>query len=42
VFVSHEEEINQFLGMSFYGGVFMEEEVSVRALHHETVAPYLV
>ena len=42
IFVLHEEEVNQFLGMAFYGGVFFEGEVSVRALHHEPVVQYLV
>jgi hypothetical protein len=42
VFVLHEETVNQFPGMAFYGGVFTEGEVSVRAMEHGVVAPYPV
>jgi hypothetical protein len=43
VFVLHEEIVNQFLGMVFYGGVFTEGGgVSVRAMEHGVVAPYPV
>jgi hypothetical protein len=42
VFVLHEVNVNQYSGMVFYGGVFPEGEVSVRAMHYEDVAPYPV
>jgi hypothetical protein len=29
VFVLHEEIVNQYHGMAFYGGVFIEGELSV-------------
>jgi hypothetical protein len=40
VFVLHEEAVNQYPGMTFYGGVFAEEGVSVRAMDHGVVAPF--
>jgi hypothetical protein len=42
VFVLHEEIVNQFPGMAFYGGVFTEGGVSVRAMEHGVVAPFPV
>jgi hypothetical protein len=42
VFVLHEETVNQFPGMAFYGGVFTEGGVSVHAMEHGVVAPFLV
>jgi hypothetical protein len=43
VFVLHEETVNQFPGMVFYGGVFTEGgRVSVPAMEHGVVAPYPV
>jgi hypothetical protein len=42
VFVLHDETVNQFPGMAFYGGVFTEGGVSVRAMEHGVVAPYPV
>jgi hypothetical protein len=42
VFVLHEETVNQFPGMAFYGGVFTEGGMSVRAMEHGVVAPYPV
>jgi hypothetical protein len=41
VFILHEEEVNMFPRMAFYGGMFMESEVSVRALEHQAEAPYI-
>jgi hypothetical protein len=42
VFVLHEETVNQYPGMAFFGGVFAEEGVSVRAMEHGVVAPFPV
>ena len=42
VFVLHEEIVNQYLGMAFYGGVFVEAGVSARAMEHGIAAPFLV
>lgn len=42
VFVLHEEIVNQYLGMAFYGGVSIEGEVSVQAISYEVVAPFIV
>jgi hypothetical protein len=36
VIVLHEEAINQFLGMAYYGGVISRGEVSVRAMEFRT------
>jgi hypothetical protein len=40
VFILHEEEVNMFPGMAFYRGMFMESEVSMRALEHQVEAPF--
>jgi hypothetical protein len=42
VFVLHEEIVNQYLGMAFYGGVFIEGGVSVRAMEYGVEAPYSI
>jgi hypothetical protein len=42
VFVLHEETVNQYPGMAFYGGVFMEGGVSMRAMEYGVEAPYPV
>jgi hypothetical protein len=42
VTVLHEETMNQYPGMAFYGGVFAERVVSVRAVEHGVVAPFPV
>jgi hypothetical protein len=42
VFVLHEETLNQFPGMAFYGGVFSEGGVSGRTMEHGVTAPYPV
>jgi hypothetical protein len=42
VFVLHVETVNQFPGMAFYGGVFTEGGVSIRAMEHGVVAPFPV
>jgi hypothetical protein len=42
VFVLHEETVNQYPGMAFYGGVFAEGGVSVWAMEHGVVAPFPV
>jgi hypothetical protein len=42
VFVLHEETVNQYPGMAFFGGMFVEEGVSVRAMEHGVVAPFPV
>jgi hypothetical protein len=42
VFVLHEKTVNQFPGMAFYGGVFTEGGLSMRAMEHGMVAPYPV
>jgi hypothetical protein len=43
VFVLHEETMNQYPRMAFYGGVFAEGGgVSVRAMEHGVVAPFPV
>jgi hypothetical protein len=40
VFILYEEEVNMFPGMAFYGRMFTESEVSVRALEHRAEAPF--
>jgi hypothetical protein len=42
VIVLHEEAINQFLGMAYFGGVFSGGEVSVRAMEFRTDNPFPV
>jgi hypothetical protein len=42
VFVLHEETVNQYLWMAFYGGVFSEAGVNVWAMEHGVVAPFPV
>ena len=42
VFVLLEEVVNQYLGMAFYGSVFIAGETSVRAKNHEAKSPFLV
>jgi hypothetical protein len=43
VFVLHEETVNQYPGLASYGGAFAEGGgVSVRAMEHGVVAPFLV
>jgi hypothetical protein len=42
VIVSHEEVVNQFLGMAYYGGVFSGRGVCVRAMEHVPEHPYPV
>jgi hypothetical protein len=42
VFVFHEEIVNQYPGMAFYGGMFSEAGVSMRAMEHGLVAPFPV
>jgi hypothetical protein len=42
LFVLHEEIVNQYLGMAFYGGVFIEGGVSVRAMEYGVEAPYSI
>ena len=42
VFVLHEEIVNQYPRMAFYGGVFAEVGMSVRAMEHGSVAPFPV
>jgi hypothetical protein len=42
VFVLHEEMVNQFPSMVFYGDIFLEDEVSVRTMDHEYKAPFPV
>jgi hypothetical protein len=36
VIIIHEEVVNQFPGMAYYGGVFSGRELSVRALSFAT------
>jgi hypothetical protein len=40
VVIIHEEAINQFPGMPYFGGVFSEGEVSVRAMDYIPEDPY--
>jgi hypothetical protein len=42
VLVLHEEPIEQYPGMAYYGGVFSEGEVSVRAIYHVPEHPFPV
>jgi hypothetical protein len=42
VVIIHEEAINQFLGITYFGGVFSEGEVSVRAMDYILENPYPV
>jgi hypothetical protein len=42
LFVLHEEIVNQYPGMAFYGGIFTEGGVSVRALEYGVEALYPV
>jgi hypothetical protein len=42
VFVLHEETVNQYPGMAFYGGIFYEGGMSMRAIEHGVVAPFHV
>jgi hypothetical protein len=42
VVIIHEEAINQFPGMAYFGGVFNQGEVSVRAMSYSAKEPYLV
>jgi hypothetical protein len=41
-FVLYEEAMNLYHGVAFYGGKFFLNEVSVWAMGHESVAPFLV
>jgi hypothetical protein len=34
VVIIHEEAVNQFLGMAYFGGVFSGSEVSIRAMDY--------
>ena len=38
--IIHEESINQFLGMAYFGGVFSEGKVSVKAMSYSSEEPY--
>jgi hypothetical protein len=40
VVIIHEEAINQFSGMVYFGGVFSEGEVNVRAMNYSPEEPY--
>jgi hypothetical protein len=40
MFILHEEDVNQFPMMAFFGGMFSEAEVSVHALDHVVEAPF--
>ena len=40
VVIIHEEAVNQFSGMAYFGGVFSEGEVSVRAIDYIPEDPY--
>jgi hypothetical protein len=40
VVVLYEETVNRYLGMAFYGGVFVEDKVRIRDLNHEKMAPF--
>jgi hypothetical protein len=40
VFILHEEEVNQFLGMAFVSGMFSEKEMSIRALDYVPGSPF--
>jgi hypothetical protein len=42
VVIIHEEAINQFPGMAYFGGVFNQGEVSVRAMSYSPEEPYPV
>ena len=42
VFILHEEIVNQCPGTTFYGGIFFEGGVIVRAIEHGVVAPFPV
>jgi hypothetical protein len=42
VVIIHEEAVNQFPGMEYFGGVFSEVEVSVRAMDYIPEDPYPV
>jgi hypothetical protein len=42
VVIIHEEAVNQFPGMAYFGGVFSEGEVSVRAMDYIPEDPYPV
>lgn len=40
VIVLYEDEINRYLEMAFYGGMFVEEKVRIQDLNHEEMAPF--
>jgi hypothetical protein len=40
VIVLHEEVVNQFPGMAYYGGVFSGREVSMSAVEFRTESPF--
>jgi hypothetical protein len=42
VIVLHEEAVNQYLGMAYYGGVFSRRELSVRAIEFGSNPPFPV
>jgi hypothetical protein len=42
VVIIHEEAINQFLGMAYFGGVFSGGEISVRAMNYIQEGQYPV
>jgi hypothetical protein len=42
VIVLHEEAVNQFLGMAYYGGMFSRRELSVRAINFGSDPPFPV
>lgn len=42
VVIIHEEAISQFLGMAYFGGVFIGGEVSVRAMNYIQEGQYSV
>jgi hypothetical protein len=42
VVIIHEEAVNQFPGMAYFGGVFSEGEVSVKAMDYIPEDPYPV
>ena len=42
MFVLHEETVNQFPSMVFYGDMFLKDEFSVHTMDHESEAPFPV
>jgi hypothetical protein len=42
VLIVHEEAVNQYLGMAYFGGIFSGGEMSVRAMNYILEHPYPV